>query len=142
MPKKKDTKLFGKEWGKRVLGALSVLDKAAEKQQYDATHTVDGKDIKVGLKVFTLDDPEVQRSISEIDKETYRRRVTLEADSLPSIRRSPLKLFVSQKKAVDACIRDIKQSEKIILRDMRESLTRLDAVNRTKKLTALKKKLK
>jgi hypothetical protein len=142
MAKAKDTKLFGKEWGKRVLGALNVLDKAAEKQQYDATHTADGRVIKIGLKVFHLDDPEVQWSISEIEKQTYRRRVTLKADSLPPIKRSPLKLFVSQKKAVDACIKDIQLSEKIILRDMRESLSRLDAPNRFKLMNELKKKLK
>lgn len=142
MAKAKETQMFGKEWGKRVLGALSVLDKAAEKQKYDATHTADGGVIKIGLKVFHLDDPEVQWSISEIDKQTYKRRVTLEADGLPSIKRSPLKLFVSQKKAVDACIKDIQVSEKIVLRDMRESLTRLDAPNRVKKMNELKKKLK
>ena len=140
--KKAPEKMFDKEWGKRVLGALNVLDKAADKQQYDSTHTSDGREIKIGLKVFHLDDPEVQWSISEIDKQTYKRRVTLEADGLPSIRRSPLKLFISQKKAVDACIKDIQQSEKIVLRDMRESLSRLDAPNRVKKMNELKNKLK
>jgi tRNA/tmRNA/rRNA uracil-C5-methylase (TrmA/RlmC/RlmD family) len=134
--------MFGKEWGSRVLGALNVLDKAAEKQQYDATHTVDGKDLKVGLKVFVLEDPSIQWTISKIDEKIYRRRVALEANGQESISRTPYQLLVSQKKAVDASIIDIKQSEQIILRDMRESLSRLDAPIRVKKLNALKKKLK
>jgi hypothetical protein len=142
MAKAKDTKLFGKEWGKRVLGALNVLDKAADKQQYDATHTVDGKDLKVGLKVFVLEDPSVQWTIKVMDEKIYKRKVALEAKGQEAISRTPYQLFVSQKKAVDACIIDIQQSEKVILRDMRESLSRLDAPNRVKNLNELKKKLR
>lgn len=140
--KKSPEKMFGPEWGKRVLGALNVLDKAADKQQYDATHTVDGNDLKVGLKVFILEDPSVQWTIMVMDEKIYKRRVTLEAKGQEDIRRTPYQLFVSQKKAVDACIIDIQQSEKVILRDMRESLSRLDAPIRVKKLNELKKKLK
>lgn len=135
-------KKFDKAWGDRVLGALNVLDKTAEKQQYDATHTVDGKDLKVGLKVFVLEDPSVQWTIMVMEDKIYKRRVALEAKGQESIKRTPYQLFVNQKKAVDASIRDIQQSEKVILRDMRESLSRLDAPDRVKKLNELKKKLK
>lgn len=134
-------KLLPNGWEDRVSDALDTLDRAGEKQRHDATHTVDGKEIKLGLKVFTLDDPTVQWSISEIEEKTYRRKVTLNADGWSFIKRSPLKLFVSQKKAVNACIEDIRQSEKNIIRDMKESVTRLNAHNRIKQMNELKKSL-
>ena len=137
---KKKGKLSG-EWGSRVLSALDVIDQAAKKQQYDATHTSDGIELKVGLQVFVLDDPKILWTISEIDEKTYRRRVLLEANGQVAIKRHTIGLFVNQKKAVDACIKDIKQTEKIVLRDMRESLNRLDAHNRIKELKKLKKNL-
>lgn len=143
MPKNSTSKNpFNKEWGKRVTSALGVLDNAAEKQRYDATHTADDKEIVIGLNVFSLDDPTVQWSISKIPEKTFRRKVELEAKDQSSISRSPLKLFVSQKKAVDACIKDIQQSEQIILRDLRESMSRLDANARIEEMKMLKKKLK
>jgi hypothetical protein len=135
---KKKGKLSG-EWGSRVLSALDVIDKASQKQQYDATHTSDGMELKVGLQVFVLDDPKILWTISEIDEKTYRRRVLLEAKGQVPIKRHTIKLFVNQKKAVDACIKDIKQAEKIALRDMRESLKRLNAYARIKELKKLKK---
>ena len=133
---------FDKEWGKRVMSALDTMDNAAKQQLYDATHTADGKELKIGLEVYLLNDPETQWSISEIEKQTYKRKITLESKGEEPVRRTPYKLFVSQKKAVDACIKDIQQSEQIILRDLRESMSRLDANARIKKMKMLKQKLK
>ena len=91
--------------------------------------------------VFILSEPTVQWAISEIDKHIYKRRVTLESEGQESIRRHPTQLFISQKKAVDACIEEIQRTGQIILGDMRESLSRLDAPNRIKSLNKLKKSL-
>lgn len=135
-------KKFDTAWGKRILGALDALDKSAEKREHEANHTVDGRKIKIGLKVFVMEDPLILWTISEIDEQIYKRKITLEAKGQEAIKRTPYQLFVNQKKAVDACIKDIKKSEQIIVRDMRESLSRLDAPNRIKQLTKLKKKLK
>jgi len=137
----KNKEKISDEWSSRVLGALDVLDRAAQKQQYDATHTSDGMELKVGLQVFVLEDPKILWTISEIEEKIYRRRVLLEAKDQVPIKRTTYQLFTNQSKAIDACIKDIKQIEKIILRDMRESLDRLDAQNRIKELNKLKKKI-
>ena len=134
-------KLFGKEWGSRVLSALDVIDQAAAKQKYDAEHTADDVEIKIGMKVFVLDDPTVLWTISEIDKDTYRRRVLLEAKDQVAIKRHTTKLYVNQTKAVDACIKDIRQTEKMILRDRKDDLNRLDAFRRIQELKKLKTEL-
>lgn len=133
---------LSKGWEKRISGALNVLDKTAKKQKYDANHTGDGKKIKIGLKVFYSGDPTVQWSISKIEEQIYRRKVTIEAEGWSPISKYPRKLFVSKKEAVDACIEEIKLSEQIILRDMRESMARLDTPNKMKMLKKLKKQLK
>ena len=127
-----------KRWEGNVSSALDVINSAAKKQKYDATHTADGKKLKKDLKVFVLEDPAILWSISEIDEKIYKRKVTLESKGQEPIKRYPTGLFIGQKKAVDACIKDIKQAEKVILREMRESLSRLDAVNRIKNLDKLK----
>ncbi len=70
-----------KGWQQRVSGALGILDKSAKKQEYDATHTGDGKKIKIGLKVFILDDPTAQWVISEIEKKRDLLMCTATGDS-------------------------------------------------------------
>ena len=132
-----------KEWGARVLGALDVLDKAAKKQKHNCSHTVDSKKLKKGLKVFTVEDPSIVWTISEIeDKITIKKgTVSLTAKDKESIKRHPTKLFVDQKKAINACIKNIRHAESAILRDMRENLARLDVVNRVKELRVLKKRI-
>lgn len=132
-----------KEWNKRVSGALSVIEKAAKKQKYDCSHTVDGKKLKKNLKVFVLDDPTIQWSISEIEKEITIKKdiITLEISGKEPIKKHPTKLFVDQEKAINACVKDIQKSELAILRDMKENLNRLDASNRIGQLVKLNIKL-
>jgi len=132
---------FDKKWDKRVLRALSSINKIAKKQKHEAEYTADDKKLKIGLKVYVLDDPTVLWTVSEIDEKIYKRRATLETKGRETIKRYPIKLFCSQKKAVNACIEDIKRLEAIVLRDMRENLNRLDANNRINQLKKLKKKL-
>ena len=129
------------KWDDRISGALTVLNKASEKQKFEAEHTADKHKLRVGLKVFVIDDPTVLWTISEIEEQVYRRKVTLEAKDRVSIKKTTSKLFVDQKRAVVACINDIKNAENIILRDMRESLDRLDAPNRIKEMNDLKNQL-
>lgn len=135
---------MSKEWDERVANALSVVALTKKQLEYNCSHTSDGRVIKLGLKVFALEDPLVQWSISEIDEEVTlkKRTIKLEVKGQEPINRHPTKLFFSQKKAVDASIKDIQNAEKVILREMRESLMRLDAPKKMKMLKELKKQLK
>jgi len=137
-------KKFGKGWGDRVLGAMKVLNKVAEKQEYDSTHTVDAYKINKGMKVFDIEDPSVRWTISDIEDEITikKRSVTLKLKGREDIKRHPTKLFFGQRKAIDACIRDIQNTESVILKEMRENLNRLDAVNRVKQLNVLRKSIR
>ena len=117
------------KWNKRVTEAAVALEKVAEKQKYDCSHTADGKKLKKGLRVFALDDPAVKWSISEIEDKVVLKKgiITLTRYGRELIKIHPTKIFTNQQKAINACIKDIKQTESTIMRDMRESLNRLDA---------------
>jgi len=144
MPKKTPLKNeTAKAWDKSVKRAMAVLEKTAKKRAFDCSHTADGKILKIGLKVYSIDDPTIQLVISNIEDEITRRgkRVTLTSKEQQSSKQYCSKLFVNQAKAVDACIIDIEQARRAILRDAQESLDRLDADNMLKKLKRQRKKL-
>lgn len=133
--------MTNKKWNARLLDAVEVTKKVAKKQEYEATHTADGVKIKEGMKVYILDDPASPWFIDEIDKKIYRRRVVLRGINKIPIKRRVINLFSNQKKAIDASIKSIKDKEKIILRNMKEELQRLNAKDRIKELKKLKKKV-
>ncbi len=126
-------------WQGRVLSALNVLDKNAKRAKIDRTHTADGKKLKVGLKVYLLDDPIKPWKISDLiaDQPSVKKgMVELKRESEETVRRQSVKLFFHQGKAVSASIRDVHDQVKIIHRDFKERMDRLDPAN---KLDALKK---
>ena len=132
-----------KQWDKRVTGALAVLSKADKKQKHNCSHTADNKKLKKDMLVFVLDDPSVRWLISVIEDEITinKRTITLIDRDLKVIKRHPTKLFVDQRKAIDACIKNIKQTRTAIAREMKERMDNLDAPNRIKQLTRLKRKV-
>ncbi len=136
-------KTTDKAWKKRLANALGVIEKSAKKQKFQCSHTVDGKPLKKNMVVFVLDDPTKAWTIIAIDKEIAisKRTVTLSRKGDEDIKRHPTKLFVSELTAITASIKDIKNSKRVILREMNEQLQRLDAENRIKKLTKLKARI-
>ena len=132
-----------KKWSKRICSSLAVLKKANKRQIFDCSHTVDRKKLKIGLKVFVLEDPSIEWKISKIENEITLNRgiITLVADKKDPVKKHPTKLFSNQKKAIDACIEDIKQKKATILRNMKEENDRLNPINRIKKLVKIRKSL-
>ncbi len=140
---KRIIKKITKKWNNRIASSLRVVEKANKKQIFDSSHTSDGKKLNLGLKVFVLEDPSVEWVISKIENKITLQRgiITLTANKKDPIKKHPTQLFINQKKAINACIKDIEQRRNRILKDMQDSIDRLDPVNRTKKLIKLRKSL-
>ena len=133
-----------KAWNKRVDDAVAILDKAEKKLIHKCSHTADGVKVKKGLKVFLMGDLSLNKQyrIEEVSEQIFfKRNITLSCGEEISSAHSST-LYCDQKKAIEATIKDIKRTEKSILRDMKENIERLDAVNRVKELQSLKRKLK
>ena len=133
---------INKVWNKRISSALAVIDKTEKQQKFQCTHTADGKKLKVGLKVFSLDFPTKLFTIIAIDKEITlkKKTITLSLED-EIIKRHPTKLYVDQEKLVYVAIADIILVEKSIVRNTEEQLNRLDAKNRVKELKKLADKI-
>lgn len=131
-----------KTWSKNILNSLKLVEQVMKRQEFKQTHTVDGKKLRKGLKVFILGDPSVQckiiKVIKEIDGWETKRTVVLDKGG-DQVAEKPQRLYISQKLAIDDSIKNIKESKAAIIRTYNESLTRLDAENRIKQLMKLKK---
>jgi hypothetical protein len=136
--------MMSKEWKKSVDKTLGVVLLTKKKLEHNCSHTADDKKLKKGMTVYFMDDPSLPWKVSEIEiKITFKvPTITLIRDGSDPIKKHPTKLFVSQEKAISEGIKDIQNAEKVILRDMRESMARLDAPNKIKKMEKLKKNLR
>jgi tRNA(Met) C34 N-acetyltransferase TmcA len=139
------TKSSQKKWQQRVKNAISIVEKASEKRDFEMTHTSDGVELELGLEVFRTENPIESCSVAKCEKRLGRNVEVIvddEEEDFVLKKVSSKSLYVDQKKAINASIKEIKDSKKVILRDMRESLCRLDAENRIKILTGFKNKIK
>jgi len=133
-----------KAWDKRVDDVVAILDKAEKNLIFKCTHTADGVEVKKGLKVFLMGDLDLSKeyTIEKVLEDMFsKRNIVLLYDEDKSSAHSST-LYCDQHKAIEETIKDIKRTEASIIRDMKESIYRLDASNRIKDLQELKKKFK
>ena len=134
-------KIKNKKWKNNIKNNLDILKKIEKEQKFKYTHTADGVKLKVGLIVFLVIDPHDPWTITNIENKTgIRKNVTVKkADRYSKV--SSTKLYCSQERAVPAAMEEISNKVKIIERDYKESMERLNAVEKMKKICTLRNEL-